>query len=241
MTTDKTTSTVLIRDMAKDQRPREKALQFGIKQLSNVELLAILFGTGIHGKSVLSLCEEILADNKHNLAMVARLSIRDFMNRYKGVGEAKAISVLAALELGSRAAADAVKINNPAITSAQQAVNVMRHYFANLPHEEFWIMLLSQAGKVIREICVSRGGISMTAVDVKIIMRHAIENSASAMILFHNHPSGTLMPSSQDDTLTRKICTAAHTLDIRVNDHIIVTDSSYYSYHETGRLPSIAN
>lgn len=229
---------MLIREMAVDERPREKALKHGIKALSNSELMAILFGTGMRGKSVISLSDEILRDNDNHLSKVARLSIKDFMNRYKGIGMAKAISLLAALELGSRSAADAASISQPVINGAGVAVDVMKHHFANLPYEEFWVMLLSQAGKVIREVCVSRGGVSMTAVDVKLIMKNAIENYTSAMILFHNHPSGALTPSPQDDALTKKICDAARILDIRVNDHIIVTDGSYYSYHDNGRLPS---
>ncbi len=228
---------ILIRDMAEDQRPREKALRHGIKSLSNAELMAILFGTGMRGKSVITLSEEILRDNDNHLSREARLSVKDFMNRYKGVGMAKAISILAALELGSRSAADAASITQPVINSSKIAVEVMRHHFERLPHEEFWIMLLSQAGKVIREVCVSRGGISLTAVDVKLILKSAIENYASAMILFHNHPSGALKPSPQDDALTRKICEAARLLDIRVNDHIIITDGAHYSYHDNGLMP----
>jgi len=227
---------MLIREMAEDQRPREKAMRHGIKSLSDAELMAILFGTGMRGKSVISLSEEILQDNGNHLSKVARLSVKDFMNRYKGVGIAKAISILAALELGSRSAADAASISQPVINGAKIAVDVMRHHFERLPHEEFWVMLLSQAGKVIREVCISRGGISLTAVDVKLILKSAIENYASSMILFHNHPSGTLKPSPQDDTLTNKICGAAKLLDIRVNDHIIITDAGYFSYHDNDRL-----
>lgn len=229
----------LIRDMATDERPREKAIRHGIKSLSNAELMAILFGTGVRGKSVINLSEEILRDNDHHLSKVARLSIKDFTNRYKGIGEAKAISMLAALELGSRAASDAVTISNPVVRCAETAVNIMRRHFSNLPHEEFWIMLLSQAGKVQREICVSRGGIAVTVVDIKIILKHALENYATSMILFHNHPSGALQPSPQDDSLTRRICAGAKAIDVRVNDHIIVTDSGYYSYNDNGRMPVI--
>lgn len=230
---------VLIRDMAADDRPREKAIKAGVKSLTNAELMAILFGTGIPGKSVVTLSDEILRDNDHHLSKVARLTIKDFINRYKGIGQAKAISILAALELGARAAADAATISHPQITCSSTAVDVMRPHLNNLPHEEFWIMLLSQAGKVQREICVSRGGLASTAVDVKIILKHAIENYASAIILFHNHPSGTLKPSAQDDMLTRKICIGAKAIDVRVNDHIIVTDGGFYSYHDNGRMPVV--
>lgn len=229
---------MMIRDMASDDRPREKAIKYGIKSLSNSELMAILFGTGIRGKSVITLSEEILADNDHHLSRVARLTVADFMNRYKGIGRAKAISVLAALELGTRAAADAIAIDYPQVTSADIAVARMRRYFNGLNHEEFWVMLLSQSLKPLREICVSRGGLAATAVDVKIILKQALENYASAMILFHNHPSGNLTPSVHDDNITRKICTGAAAVDIRVNDHIIISDGGYYSYNAMGRMPS---
>ena len=228
---------MLIREMPEDLRPREKALAHGIKSLSDAELLALLFGTGIQGKSVVELCSELLADNEHHLSRIARMSAPELCNRYKGIGTAKAISLLAALEVGSRAAADAAALQErPTITSSQVAVSLMRPRLANLPYEEFWVMLLNQGGKEIRTVCVSRGGIATTAVDVKIVLKHAVENYAAAMILFHNHPSGTLKPSAQDDALTRRIGEAAKILDIRVNDHIIVTDAGYYSYHDEGHI-----
>lgn len=230
-------SAVLIRDMAADDRPREKALKHGIKSLSDAELMAIVLGTGIQGKSVVTLCHEILSDNDHHISKLHRRSILEITNRYKGIGPAKAISILAALELGSRSALDALRIENPTVTSAETAYKLMRHRMASLPHEEFWVMLLSQAGKEIRTVCVSRGGVAMTAVDIKIILKHAIENLASSMLLFHNHPSGNLTPSAQDDNLTRRICNGAAAIDVRVNDHIIVTDAGYYSYHDHGRMP----
>lgn len=226
----------LIREMASDERPREKAMQHGIKSLTNAELMAILFGTGIRGKSVVELSAEILADNDNHLSNIARLSVRDFLRRYKGIGPAKAISLLAALEIGARSAADAVAIERPTITGAEVAVRLMWRHFNGLPHEEFWVMLLSQNGKVIREVNVSRGGVAATLVDVKVILKHALEHYASAMILFHNHPSGSLTPSSQDDKLTQRIAEAAKIMEIRVNDHIIVTDAGYYSYHYNGRI-----
>lgn len=228
--------TALIRDMSAYDRPREKAARLGIKSLSDRELMAIIFSTGVKGKSVIQLSDEILADNDHHLSKITRLSLNDFLKRYKGIGPAKAITLLAALEIGSRAAADAATLECPVVSSSEVAVKLMRRHLNNLPYEEFWIMLLSQSGKVIREINVSRGGIAATAVDVKIIMKHAIDHYTSAMILFHNHPSGALAPSMQDDALTRKIVEAARFFDIRVNDHIIVTDGGYYSYHDHGHI-----
>lgn len=227
----------LIREMESDERPREKAIRHGIKSLSDTELMAIIFGTGLKGKSVIELSRDILYDNDRHLSKVARLSVGEMLRRYKGIGPAKAVTLLAALELGSRSAADAAKSDDPAITSSQTAYRIMKHHFERLDHEEFWIMLLSRAGKIIREIKISHGGISGTVADIKIIMRSAIEDLASAMILFHNHPSGNLRPSAQDDTLTRRICEAAKFIDTQVSDHIIVSDGGYYSYRDEGRMP----
>lgn len=230
------TSVRLIKDMSNDERPREKAIRYGIKSLSDSELMAIIFSTGLKGKSVIELSRDILSDNDYHLSKVARLSVTEMLRRYKGIGPAKAITLLAALELGSRSAADAAKIDNPTITSSEVAYSIMRHHFERLDHEQFWILLLSQAGKSIREVKIGQGGVSATAVDVKLIMKAAIESLASAIILFHNHPSGNLRPSQQDDLLTQKIREAAKLFDIRVNDHIIVTDGDFYSYNDNGRL-----
>ncbi len=225
---------MLIRDMATDERPREKAIKYGIKSLTNTELMAIIFGTGVSGKSVVQLSNDILADNGNHLSQVARLSVKDLLNRYKGIGPAKAVSLLAALEIGSRSAADAASISTPTITSSEIAVHYMRRYFNNLPHEEFWVMLLSQSGRLIREVNIARGGVSSTAVDVRIIMKCALENLAASLILFHNHPSGNLRPSVQDETLTKQIIEAAKLFNIRVNDHIIIADSGYFSFRDEG-------
>lgn len=227
---------LLIRDMAVDERPREKMLHLGAKALSDAELMAIIFSTGMKGKSVIQLSQEILADNQGHLSRVARLSVQDFLNRYKGIGQAKAITLLAALEMGARAAADAARIDNPTIRDSRTAYEIMRHRLERLGHEEIWVMLLSQSGKSLRETCVGRGGVSSTPADPKLILKPAIEHLASAIILFHNHPSGNLRPSPQDDSLTDKIKKATALLDIRLNDHIIITDSGYYSYNDEGRL-----
>ncbi len=229
-------SPMLIRDMVAGERPREKALRHGIKSLTNAELMAVIFATGLKGKSVIQMSNEILQDHEGHLSKLARMSVKEIMNRYKGVGEAKALTLLAALEIGSRAAADAVSIKHVKITSSSIAVDYMRKHFGNLPHEEFWVMLLDQSAKPICELNIARGGVSATAVDVRIIMKGAVENLASAIILFHNHPSGNLTPSPQDDNVTKKIAEAAKLFDIRVNDHIIISDSGYYSYHDEGRI-----
>lgn len=224
-------------DMVADERPREKALRCGIKSLTTTELMAIIFSTGISGKSVIQLSNEILADHQGHLSKVARMSVADFLRRYKGIGKAKALSLMAALELGSRAEADAQSLYDPIIRTAADAYKIMRGNLQRLPHEEFWVLLLAQSGRVISQQNISRGGMAATVVDVKVILKNALDNYAAAMILCHNHPSGNLTPSIQDDNLTKKICDAAKLLDIVVHDHIIITDGGFYSYSEQGRLP----
>ncbi len=226
----------LIKEMDRDERPREKAIKYGIKSLSDNELMAIIFSTGLKGKSVIEMSRDILSDNKGHLSKVARLSVAEMLKRYKGIGPAKALTLLAALELGARSAADAATIDDPVVNSSGVAYSIMKHHFERLDHEEFWVLLLSQSGKPIREIKIGQGGVAATAVDVKLIMKAAIEHLASAMIVFHNHPSGNLKPSAQDNALTIKIREAAKLIDTRLNDHIIITDASYYSYNDDGRL-----
>ncbi len=226
----------LIKEMSSDERPREKAIRHGIKTLTDTELMAIIFSTGLKGKSVIELSRDILSDNDNHLSKVAHLSVPEMLRRYKGIGPAKAITLLAALELGSRSAADAAKIDNPPVTSSEIAYKLMKHHFERLDHEEFWVLLLSQSGRAIREVKIGQGGVTATVVDVKLIMRAAIEHLASAMIVFHNHPSGSLNPSRQDDELTKKIAEAARYIDARLNDHIIISDAGYFSYNDQGRL-----
>ena len=227
---------ILIRDMAAEERPREKLMRHGAKALTDAELMAIIFSTGVKGKSVVELSHEILADNKGHLSRVARLRVEDFLKRYKGIGQAKAITLLAALEIGTRAAADAIKTENPTVNSPDISYSLMRPHLDRLDHEEVWVMLLSQSGKSIREVCISSGGVTQTLADVRLIMKAAIDNLASSIILFHNHPSGNLTPSVQDDKLTEKVREAARFFDITLNDHIIITDTGYYSYRSEGRI-----
>lgn len=224
----------LIRDMLEQERPREKAQKPGVKSLTDVELMAIIFATGIAGKSVIELSREILHDNGGHLSRVARLSVPEFLKRYKGIGPAKATTLLAALELGSRAAADARIIDEPTVASSTVAYDIVRHRFERLNHEEFWVMYLSQAGKLIAESKIGQGGLTATSVDVRIIVREALFNNATAMILSHNHPSGNLKPSQQDITLTKSITDAARLFNIVVHDHIIVSDGGYYSFRDEG-------
>jgi DNA repair protein RadC len=229
-------SNTLIRYLADDEKPREKAIAHGVKSLTDVELMAIVFSTGLKGKSVIELSREILTDNDNHLSNVAHLTPQDFMNRYKGIGPAKAITLLAALELGMRSARDAAQMQYKTVQNSESAAAIMRHHFQNLDHEEFWVLMLNNSGKVIREVCVGQGGQTATVVDVKIVMRAALEARAMRMIVFHNHPSGALNPSMQDDNVTKKLKSAAALFDIRLDDHIIITDTSYYSYNDNSRL-----
>lgn len=226
----------MIRDMAEDDRPREKAMRCGIKSLSNAELMALIFATGIKGKSVIDLCRDMLRDNENHLSRIARMNAAELTDRYRGIGPAKAISLLAALELGGRSAADAAAIENPRVTNSDQAYQRMRHRLERLDHEEFWVMMISQAGRELRQLRIGQGGLTATVVDVRSIIRAALECQATQMILFHNHPSGQLVPSEQDKSLTRKIVEAAKLFDMRVNDHLIITDCSYYSFYSNSLM-----
>lgn len=226
----------LIADMPDDLKPREKALSQGIKSLTDAELMALIFATGIKGKSVVRMCEEILGDNDWHISKVARMDVREFMRRYKGIGPAKALTMLAALELGSRAGADALRMADISIRDSQSAYAYMKPYLDGLDHEEFWLLLLKNNCKPIRAVRVGQGGLTQTVVDIKVLLREALVANAPAIMLFHNHPSGTLAPSANDVALTDKIRHGATTVDIRVLDHIIIGIDSYYSFHDEGRL-----
>ncbi|MBO5052720.1 MAG: DNA repair protein RadC [Muribaculaceae bacterium] len=233
---DTRASGALIADMPSDTRPREKALRHGIKSLTDIELMAIIFSTGVKGLSVLDLSRLILNDANGHLSDVAHMTPAQFCKRYKGIGPAKAITLLAALELGSRASSDAARKSTPQIHDSRSGYTIMKHRFENLDHEEFWLLMLSRSHKVIHDVRIGVGGVSATVVDIKILMRHVIDNCASSIIVCHNHPSGNLSPSPQDDSLTQKIKDAAKIFDVHVIDHLIICDNGYYSYADNGRL-----
>lgn len=226
----------LMADIPDEQRPREKALANGVASLSDAELMAMIFGTGIKGKGVMALCNEILEHYDNHISRISRLSAADFIKEHKGIGPAKALTLLAGIELGIRAAADAIIDKHEPISTSQKAFDYMHRHLYNLPHEEFWILLLKQNLEPMAEVKIGQGGLSATAVDVKVIMRHALTANASAIMLFHNHPSGALTPSAQDTALTHKICDAAKLLDIRVLDHLIIGRDSFYSFRDQGRI-----
>ena len=229
-----TDTPILMRDLDPSVRPREKAMRDGLDSLSDAELMAIVFATGMQGKNVVQLSEDILRDNRGHLSRLMRMSVKDMCRRYKGIGPAKALTLLAALKLGERTVADAVRDDDTQLLSSAGAYGYMAPPLAPLPHEEFWALYLSRSNRVISERRIGQGGVSGTFVDVRLLVKGALEELASSIIVFHNHPSGNLRPSQQDISLTKKIRDAAALFDIRLNDHIIVASGSYFSFHDEG-------
>jgi DNA repair protein RadC len=223
-----------IKQWAEDDRPREKMMMKGRNSLSDAELLAILIGSGTREESALDLAKRVLSSVNDNLAELARLSLADLM-QHKGVGEARAIAITAALELGKRRNSSEV-IQREKITCSRDAYTVFNSIMGDQPYEEFWILILNKANRVIRKSCISEGGISGTVVDPKKIFKMALDNHASSIILGHNHPSGNIQPSEADHKITRKISEAGKMLDIGVLDHIILGHSNYYSFADEGAL-----
>lgn len=233
--TPDTTPHLRIADLSDSDKPREKALAHGIRSLSDTELIAILLSGGVPGKSVIELSRELYNACGNSLATMARMSIRDMARRFHGIGPAKAVTIAAALELGSRRK-DLSENEKPQIRSSADAYAAIRGHIENLAVEEFWILALSRANRVIAVERISSGGTAATVVEPKIVMKRAIEHLASGIILVHNHPSGQLRPSPQDDALTRKLRESGALLEIPVLDHLIATDTGYYSYADQGRL-----
>lgn len=221
-----------IKSWSEEDQPREKLLSKGKKSLSTTELMAILVRTGTKGLSAINLCQQILDDYDHDLDKIGRLSVQDLM-QYKGMGEAKAIAIVAALELGRRRQS-ATKREKAIIRSSKDAYDCVGHRLQDIPFEEFWILLLNRSGRVIEEVKISSGGISATVVDVRLIMKKAIHSLAESIILVHNHPSGNLSPSNQDKTLTEKISEGAKLFNMKVLDHLIITDNAYFSFADEG-------
>ena len=217
-----------IKAWAEDDRPREKFLLKGKQSLSNTELLAILIATGTKNESAVDLARKILQLTNDNLNELGKLSIKD-LKKVKGIGEAKAITIAASLELGRRRKdEDAKQIE--IVKTSREVFNYFEPLLADLPHEEFWILLLARNRKVIARVKISEGGVAGTVVDTKIIFKHAIENLASYIVLCHNHPSGNLQPSTADIQITKNLKNAAKLLDIDIVDHIIIGNNKYYSF-----------
>lgn len=223
-----------ITQLSVDDRPREKMMMHGVRALSNAELLAILIGSGNTEETAIELSQRILNDADNNLNRLGKCDLKELMT-YKGIGEAKAITIIAAMELGRRRREEDVP-ERPLLNSSQRVYDYMRQRLVDLPHEEFWAILLNRAGRVIETVMVSKGGTAATTVDVKIILRAAIQSLASAIVLCHNHPSGTCKPSREDELSTQRVKEAAKLMNISVVDHIIVCDNSYYSFADNGNI-----
>ncbi len=223
-----------IKNWAQDDRPREKMLQKGRGSLSDAELLAILIGSGSRNQSAVDLCKKVLAKSGNSLNELGRLSVKQLME-FKGIGEAKAVTIVAALELGRRRRTEEA-MEKKKITSSASVFELMQPIIGDLPHEEFWIVYLNNSNKVIDRYQLSKGGITGTLVDVRLALKMALELGATSIILVHNHPSGNLNPSNSDKQLTQKLKTAGESLDIKVLDHVIVTDKSYFSFADEGLL-----
>lgn len=223
-----------INQWAAEDRPREKMANLGAEALSNAELLAILIGSGSAKESAVDLMKRVLNDCKNNLNTLGKKSIHELCD-YNGIGEAKAISILAACELGKRRQKEKPE-QRPDLGSATRVYNEMHPQLQDLDVEEFWALLLNQHFRLIKKVCISHGGITEVSVDIRIILREAILANATILAVCHNHPSGNLTPSRQDDELTRSIKKACDVMRIHFMDHVIITDGQYYSYYEQGKL-----
>lgn len=223
-----------IKQWNEDDRPREKLLNKGKAALSDAELIAILIGSGSRNESAVSLSQRILASAKNNLNLLGKISVTTLME-FKGIGEAKAISIVAAMELGRRRRA-AVALEKGTVTSSSAVFELMQPVLGELAHEEFWILYMDNSNKLLQKLQLSKGGITGTLVDVRLVFKNALQVSAVGLILIHNHPSGTLTPSQADRQLTQKLVTAGASLDIKVLDHVIITEKAYFSFADEGIL-----
>ena len=217
-----------------NDRPREKLLINGRISLSDVELIAILIGSGNRTDSAVELSRKILQDASNNLNQLGKYSVKDLI-KFKGIGQAKAITILAALELGRRRKESEGLIKNK-ITGSNDVYQIIKPFLCDVPHEEFWIIALNRSNTVIKPIKISQGGITSTVVDTRLIFSKAMETLACSIILCHNHPSGNLKPSEEDLVITRKLIEAGKIMDIPVLDHLIYTDDGYFSFSDDGIL-----
>ena len=222
-----------IAQWSESDQPREKLRDKGPQALSDTELLAILIGSGSREESAVDLMKHILSDCHNNLNTLGKMNIHELCE-YNGIGEAKAITILAACELGKRRQMETPE-ERPDLGTATRIYNHMHPLMQDLDVEEFWVLLLNQHYRLIKKIRISHGGITETAVDIRIIIREAVLANTTILAVCHNHPSGSLSPSRQDDELTRSIKRACELMRIHFLDHVIITDGSYFSYHESGK------
>jgi DNA repair protein RadC len=230
-----TNSKLSIKDWAEEDRPREKILLKGISALSDAELLAIIIGSGNSDESAVELSQRILFAAKNNLNILGKFSIKQLISGFKGIGEAKAISIIAALELGKRRK-QADIINRELIVCSRDIFEYFHPMLCDLQHEEFWMLALDRSNKIIDKIKISQGGVSQTVVDSKLILKEALNRLASGIVLCHNHPSGNKRPGKDDDAATKRIIECCSMFEICVFDHLIVADNDYYSYGDEGKL-----
>ena len=228
------TTSFSIKYWAEDDKPREKLMLKGKSTLSDAELLAILIGSGNRNESAVELSKKILASVQNNLNSLGKMSIQQ-LTKFKGIGKAKAISIIAAGELGKRRKEEGVQ-ELIKITSSRIVYEIMQPIIGELPHEEFWVLYLNNANKIIYKAQLSKGGITGTVVDVRLLLKTALENNALSFVLTHNHPSGKLIASEADIQITQKLKLAAKQLDMSVIDHIIVTEYGYFSFADEGIL-----
>ena len=223
-----------ITSWAEEDRQREKLLNRGKQHLSDAELIAILLGSGSREETAVSLAQKILKMQENNLNELGKCSLTELM-KFKGIGEAKAITIVAAMELGRRRQLSDIK-ERPQIKSSRDAFNLIAPMLMDLQHEEFWILMMNRSNRVVSRECISTGGVSGTVVDAKIVFRKALEVLASSIILCHTHPSGNLKPSQADIDLTKKLKRAGSNLDISVLDHLIVSERGFYSFADEGLM-----
>lgn len=221
-----------IKQWAEEDRPREKMAAIGAENLTNAELLAILIGSGSKKESAVDLMKQLLADCNNNLNTLGKMTIRDLC-LYNGIGEAKAITILAACELGKRRQAETPE-ERPDLGTATRIYNHMHPVMQDLDVEEFWALLLNQHYRLIKKVRISHGGITETSVDIRIVMKEAVLANCTILAVCHNHPSGNLTPSHVDKELTKSIKRACELMNIHFLDHVIVTDGQYYSFKEQG-------
>lgn len=228
------TQTNNIKQWSAEDRPREKMMQKGTEALSKAELLAILLRSGSRGESAVDLAKKMLARAGDNLCQMGKWGLDDFM-QFKGMGEAKALTVMAALELGKRRSAEDVG-ERVTVTSPETINRIFQPLLCDLGHEEFWVLMLNQGGRVIDKERISSGGITQTAVDVRLVLRAAILRQATQIAIVHNHPSGSLRPSADDRHLTRRVKQACEAVNIRLIDHLIIADGGFYSFNDHDEL-----
>lgn len=228
---DQSKAKLTITEWAEEDRPREKLLLKGISALSDAELLAILIGSGNKNETAVELSQRILFFVKNNLNSLGKLSINDLIQNFNGIGEAKAITIIAALELGKRRKlSDSEKQQR--ILLSKDVYNIFQPILGDLRHEESWVLLMNSSNKILKKILASKGGITGTVIDIRLIIKEAIENLATNIVLVHNHPSGSTKPSEEDNIVTKKLKDACNLLDIYLMDHVIICDEDYYSYRD---------